>query len=269
MSIDNKRVRGWCFTLNNYTDADLTHCKDVMAGDASYLVIGKEVGESKTPHLQGYVEYQNARRGSAMRKLFDGRAHWEVRNGTPEEASEYCKKDGNYLLWGTLSKQGKRTDLDDVADLVVAGASTREIAESHPKVFIKYHKGIAALKNALYEHRKEAPTVTWIWGLAGVGKTRSIIDKHPIHYIKDGTMWWDGYEQQPVIVIDDFDGKWPFRDLLRLLDRYQYQGQYKGGYIAINSPLIFITCEFAPTAFWTGNDLAQVTRRITTIVELK
>lgn len=269
MSIDNKRVRAWCFTVNNYTDADWTYCEKVMPGDSSYMVVGKEVGENKTPHLQGYVEYDNARRGSAMRKLFGGRGHWEVRMGTPEQAAEYCMKDGVFLESGTLSKQGKRTDLEDVAALVEQGASTREIASSHPATFIKYHKGIAALKNALYEHRTEAPKVTWIWGLAGVGKTRSIVDTHPVHYVKDGTMWWDGYEQQPVIIIDDFDGKWPFRDLLRLLDRYQYQGQYKGGYIPINSPLIFITCEHGPECFWSGNELAQVTRRLSVITELK
>jgi len=75
-------------------------------------------------------------------------------------------------------------------------------------------------------------------------------------------MWWDGYEQQEAIIIDDFDGKWPYRDLLRLLDRYPYQGQFKGGYFKVNSPYIYITCEFAPSYFWQGNEYAQVFRRL-------
>ena len=72
---------------------------------------------------------------------------------------------------GKLPVQGERTDLDDVADLVEEGATIKEIACSHPTTFIKYHKGIAALKAAMYEHRSVAPKVIWRWGLAGSGKT--------------------------------------------------------------------------------------------------
>jgi hypothetical protein len=269
MSIDNKRVRGWCFTLNNYTAEDVTYCRTILGKDAAYLVAGNEVGESKTRHIQGYVEFKNARRGSAMRKLFGGRAHWEVRRGTFEQASNYCKKEGDFFEMGKLPAQGERTDLDDVADLVEEGATIKEIACSHPTTFIKYHKGIAALKAAMYEHRSVAPKVIWRWGLAGSGKTLGAASAHPSHYIKDGTQWWDGYEQQPAIIIDDFDGRWPFRDLLRLLDRYQYQGQFKGGYIPINSPFIYITCEFPPEQLWVGNELAQVVRRLSEVIEVK
>lgn len=81
-------------------------------------------------------------------------------------------------------------------------------------------------------------------------------------------MWWDGYEQQEAIIIDDFDGKWPYRDLLRLLDRYPYQGQYKGGYVKINSPYIYITCEYSPSFFWRGNEFAQIHRRLSEIKHL-
>jgi len=56
--------------------------------------------------------------------------------------------------------------------------------------------------------------------------------------------------------------------LLRLLDKYPYQGQIKGGYVKINSNII-ITCEFPPEYFWKGNELAQITRRINKIFEKK
>ena len=86
--------------------------------------------------------------------------------------------------------------------------------------------------------------------------------------MKDGTPWWDGYTNQDVILIDDFDGKWPFRDLLRLLDRYPYQGQIKGGYVKINSPHIYITCEFPPADIYQpGNELNQIIRRLDIILQ--
>lgn len=274
MSIDNKRVRGWCFTLNNYTAKDWEYCKSTLSNECSYICVGREMGESKTPHLQGYIEYENARRGKAMRKLFEGRAHWEARKGTPKQASEYCTKEGDYYCNGWISEQGKRTDLEDVAALVEAKASFKQIALSHPTTWIKYHKGIKDLVKAqggFYDmkHRTTKPKVIWRWGLTGVGKTKGARDGHSTFYIKDGTQWWDGYEQQEAIIIDDFDGHWPFRDLLRLLDHEPYQGQFKGGYVPVNSPFIYITCEYAPTHFWTGNELDQVNRRIDDILEIK
>lgn len=237
---------------------------------SSYLVVGKEKGANGTPHLQGYVEFCNATRGSAMRKLFGGRGHWEVRKGSPKQASDYClKEDIEAIVYGEISKQGKRSELEDVSIAVLSRTPTSEIAETFPGTFMKYHKGIKALQQALMTERKAKPTVMWVWGTSGTGKTRMAVDANESYYIKDSTQWWDGYEQQNTIIIDDFDrGKWPFRDLLRLLDRYPYQGQTKGGYCHINSPLIFITCEHAPAHYWTGNDLAQIERRLDKVTEL-
>jgi len=76
-------------------------------------------------------------------------------------------------------------------------------------------------------------------------------------YSKDNTPWWDGYRQQQVIMIDDFEDDIPYRTLLKMIDRYQYQGQIKGGYVHINSPQMVITCEFPPSHFWSGNKLAS------------
>lgn len=271
--------RNHCFTLNNYVAGDIER---MLALECDYIIIGKEVGAEGTPHFQGYVEWKTPKRLTTLKKL-DERVHWEARKGTAEQAATYCKKgeqtkeewdkmgemgpnfgkNAVIFEYGTISKQGKRTDLDTVGAMVVAGAPLAEIAKAHPGTYIKYARGIKELKATLMTHRSTKPTVTWTWGLTGVGKTRSVIEAHPSHYIKDGTKWWDGYEQQEAIIIDDFDSLcWPFRDLLRLLDFYKYQGQIKGGFVPINSKYIHITCEHAPSTLWSGNDLAQVLRRI-------
>lgn len=158
--------------------------------------------------------------------------------------------------------------MDDVAEAVLSGASLRSIVEDHATTFIKYHRGIERMKEVLDEDREEAPHVVWLWGKAGVGKTRRAIESHASCYIKDGTQWWNGYNQEEAIVIDDFDFRWPYRDLLRLLDRYKYQGQTKGGYVKINSPYIYITCEHPPSYHWAGNELKQVLRRVAEVAEV-
>jgi len=220
------------------------------------------------PHHQGYAEYAMPMRFSTLQSRFPG-LHLETRKGTQKQAIKYCKKDGHVTEEGEPKQQGKRNDITDVCELIDNNVPLHEIAKSNPSVFVKHAKGFHAYRYATHEHRTARPYVEWRYGLTGVGKTRGAIDKHRLSYfIKDGTAWWDGYEQEEAIIIDDFDGKWPFRDLLRLLDWNPYQGQTKGGYIKVNSPYIYITCEHPPDEFYYGNALNQVLRRLDKVVHV-
>lgn len=269
----NKRSRGWCWTLNNWTAQELDHIeKQALYCEYVYIIWGRERGDRmNTEHLQGYVEFKNpVTLVGAKRRLVD-RAHLEMRRGTPEEAAEYCKKGGEWIEYGKPLSQGKRTDLDAVAAAIKEGATIREVMMLYPATAIRYHKGMQTLHDMCHEHRNkdEKCKVTWLWGDTGTGKTRTAVEAHDTYYIKDGTQWWDGYDQQEAIIIDDFDGRWPFRDLLRLLDRFPYQGQVKGGYVRINSPHIYITSDLPPERYWTGKDLGQMVRRIDEIRHLE
>lgn len=264
----DKRSRNWCFTLNNHTDYDLAYLK--MELECSYLVVGEEVGEQGTKHLQGYVEFKNGKTLSAVKKILKNtKYHLEPRMGTVQQAAQYCKKDGNFFEKGESSHQGARTDLDEIVLCVNSGTFH---SSDFPTTFIKYHKGIEAYALSLHSDRSEKPYVEWRWGSTGTGKTRGAVEAHGYEntYIKDGTTWWNGYTQQTCIVIDDFDGKWPFRDLLRLLDHYPYQGQYKGGYVKINSPFITITAEYPPSHYYlVESELAQIMRRVNIVSNIK
>lgn len=265
------RPRNICFTLNNYTEIELENLHN-NSNEFKYIIFGIEKGELGTPHLQGYAEAYNPTTFKKWKTLIGERCHIEPRLGTSVEASAYCKKDGTYFEYGVISQQGQRNDLETVSKLICNKAKLSDVANQYPLIYIKYHKGLESLSLHQFVDRdpQQPPIVSWLWGGAGVGKTSQIFKKYNIEdiYVKDGTMWWNNYTQQKVILIDDFDGKWPYRDLLRLLDRYPYQGQYKGGYVKINSPFIYITCEYAPHHFWFGNELAQVTRRICEIFEV-
>lgn len=265
--MSRKQARNYCFTLNNYSEEEVEKLKTI---EHKYMVMGREVGENGTPHIQGYIEFYKPKDLSALKKIND-RVHWEKRLGTAREAATYCKKELNFYEDGEMSRQGARTDLAKVAELVKAKKTIKEIAEECPVEYIKYNRGISALINAGYKNRERLspPEIIWLWGKTGVGKTRWAFDEHGEDvYIKDGTQWWDGYTQQEAIIIDDFDGKWPVRDLLRLLDRYPYQGQVKGGYVHINSPFIYITSDSRPDTYWDKGIWSQIERRICNIINL-
>jgi len=90
----NPRCRRWCFTLNNYTEADKHILHTCFTRLASGFIIGEEVGESGTPHLQGYAEFRNPMALSALKGIIS-RTHWEKCKGNRESNIVYCSKEGN------------------------------------------------------------------------------------------------------------------------------------------------------------------------------
>lgn len=229
--------------------------------------MGEEVGENGTPHLQGYIEFTNSKKLEWLRKI-NPRIHWEARRGTAQQARDYCAKEGEFWEWGELSKQGKRSDLDNVAEAIRDGVSISDLCKDYGALMIRYGQSVVKYRGMCMEERKEAPTVRWIWGATGTGKTRQVRDSHESLYFKNRSKWWDGYEGQEAIIIDDFDARsWDFRDILRLLDRYPYRGELKGGHTQINSPYIYITCDRPPYRFWQGIELEQIMRRINYLIE--
>lgn len=266
-------ARNVCFTINNPTvQLELTDEK------IRYCIYQKERGENGTEHYQGYIEFTNSLSMKAIKLILGDKAHIEARKGTREQARAYCCKDDTRIdgpfevgIW--TKGQGHRTDLDDVADMVKNKMTIKEVAEEFPVQFIKFNRGIERLNNVINLVPRDVenpPIVEWIYGPTGVGKTRYATNHYGTdYYIKDHTQWWDGYTQQKVIIIDDFDGHWPFRDLLRLLDRYPFQGQTKGGYIHINSPHIIITCDKTPREVYEGkpeHEISQLNRRINSLI---
>lgn len=91
------RSRGWCFTLNNYEEKDVTHiCVEFGTPGTDYIV-GREVGEEKTPHLQGYVRFRNARAFASVKRMFgDKNPHIEKAKGSIKQNVKYCSKDGDF-----------------------------------------------------------------------------------------------------------------------------------------------------------------------------
>lgn len=87
----------------------------------------------------------------------------------------------------------------------------------------------------------------WVYGESGCGKSRSVRELHPDAYIKDPrTPWWDGYDGEEVVIIDDYD---PYQikqsgDMKRWLDLYKFQAQVKGGYLMIRPRKVIVTSQY-------------------------
>jgi len=91
----NIRARCWCATLNNYTKEEY---EDILLklNETEISIVGKEKGESGTPHLQMCMKYKNARTFASMKKLNE-RMHIEVCKNWPASML-YCKKENDYVV---------------------------------------------------------------------------------------------------------------------------------------------------------------------------
>lgn len=279
------RSRSWVFTYNNYDDAVLQHlerCGNDIGKDrvvvVDYLCYGKEDAPTTgTKHLQGYVYFKTVK---SLRTAKDyivggcsGSPFLEIARGNPQQNRDYCSKGGEFKEFGTLPQQGRRSDLNRVIAAVQEGKSIKEISKENPVEFIKFHKGIVALKEHTYSSRDYKTTVHWYYGETGTGKSKVAYEEAVAsgsYYYKDPTnKWWDGYFQQTVVVIDDYRRDFStFAHLLRLFDRYPLSVEYKGGTIQFASMTIIITTPKSPKDTWEGRsceDIAQLLRRITMI----
>lgn len=258
------KSRSFCFTVNNWT-AEHIETLQSLEEEVKYLIVGDEVGEQGTPHLQGYVYFKNPRSIGGIQKVLPG--HIMVARGTPRQNFEYCSKQKVILELGERPKgKGKRTDIALVKEAVAEGANASEIWEIAPS-YQAYRMGLEGIK-LKQEGRNWVPNVYWFWGPTGMGKTRKAVEMFPNAWISGRNLkWWEGYYGQEDVIIDDFRPDFcTFHELLRILDRYPYRVEVKGGSQQLLARNIVITCPFPPTcAYSTSENLEQLFRRLTVV----
>lgn len=254
-------VRNWCFTLNNPTEDAPFEFSDISM---NYLIYQKEAGENGTPHFQGYVQLKRGQRLSYMKKI-NAQCHWEPAKGSPEENKEYCTKEEGRLSepveFGSLSFQGKRSDLGAVVETIRnAKRPLEEVADNHPFEFIKYTKGIKELCNHHLEKKTRGEfrnvDVSVYWGKTGTGKTRKAYEENKDCYIlrNEHTTWFDGYNGQETLIIDEFKNWIPITTLLGYLDGYQLRLPIKGSFTYAQWTKVIITSNIDPNEWYPNID---------------
>jgi len=269
----SRTSRCWFFTWNNYPINAIPYLIGLF--DAKYLsglVVGREVGEEGTPHLQGVLALPTPRRMSALRSRFhsdgfENVCHWQITKNR-KAAVKYCKKDGDFEERGVVSsQQGDRTDLKTALQFYQQTRDLSLFKEEFPEMYVKYAKGICSLLDDV--PRSSPPEVYWIYGPTGTGKTRYCWAIDPDLWSSTNDLkWFDGYNGQASALLDDFRSSHiRFTSLLRLLDRYPLQVPIKGGFVQWRPQKIYITSPGHPKDCYDVGDenVAQLLRRITKI----
>lgn len=264
------RSRGWCYTVNNWTEND-EELVAKLSEQTLYHIVAREIGEEGTKHLQGYCYFKNFKSLAQLKALLP-RAHLETQKGTPQEASDYCKKDGDYVESGTLPMSQKRKgDLGrEYWEEQLSLAKKGKVEECDPKLQITHFNALNAIsaRYAPMPPDNEDIDNQWFYGPTGTGKSRKARGDNPGCYLKMCNKWWDGYLGEETVLIEDFDKKHEVlgHHLKIWADRYAFPAEVKGSKVNLRPKKIIVTSNFHPNEIWSDlSTLDPILRRFNVI----
>lgn len=260
-----KRSCNFTFTMNNYPSTKL-----VDEIECKYIVYGKEVGESGTPHLQGTIVFPSQRTLKSVIKKLPG-CHVEICKAL-QASIEYCKKEGDFCERGVapLTQKQKGDDEQERWKSYRISAEQGNLDEIPEKVRATHYKYFYHCRDEQSKKRKIDDTEEqheWYYGASGTGKSRKAREENPDAYLKMCNKWWCGYEDEETVIIEDLDKK---HDVLAHHlkiwgDRYPFMAEYKGGAKKIRPKKVIVTSNYHPSEIWdTQADLEPILRRFKT-----
>lgn len=301
-----KPARGWVITINN-PKIPLSAYLDQWFSDGN-IVFGcgqTEVGAEGTRHHQAYVVTKVNEKNSNgfgikwMKENIHSTAHFEPRQGSHEEARDYCtleeykgvkkgRVDGPWTVghWSPEEAQAKggkkgndtyKKNVSALMEDVEAGLPDIELQRKYPQLYLQYYKAIERVRlNIAQLEPRTQPYVVVLHGPTGTGKShraQTIVDNNGGGFTfrrgNGGNMWADGYDplRHPVVVFDEMDGGFmPYRQLLRVCDKWPLVLDTKGGCVNFTPKIIVFTSSKHPKEWYsvdTVKDTTELMRRLT------
>lgn len=212
-----------------------------------YLCFGVEVGVSGTSHLQGFVQYNSAVSFNVVRKFLPG-AHLERSKGSPWSNREYCMKDDKFYEFGVvpMSDESKGQMSKDRYRYALECAKAGNLDQIPPDLYIRHLNAFEKIKLRHADKALDLSSATgiWIFGTPGSGKSYYARATYKPYYMKMQNKWWDGYMDEPNVILDDFD----FKGLGHLLkiwgDEYGFNAESKGSVHFIRPKKIIVTSNY-------------------------
>lgn len=244
----------------------------------AYLIFQWEAGgKQHHQHYQGYAAGKGRLSFNEFRRelgLTDGSNAWMASaKGSPSDNKSYCSKARGRLegpwefgeIPDELGKQGERSDLQELYEEIKRGRTTRELVDKFPAACIRYYGGIQKVKALMSVGRRDCSLFV-LWGTTGTGKTTAALTKYPGAFIKNGgNKWWDGYDGEDVIIVDDYRSNDGFglAQWLTLVNGWSPLMETKGGSVKIVATKFIVTSNTDWREWWNYNSSAPFGRRIT------
>jgi len=229
-------AKRWCFVLNNYTEDELTQLVPKFQKFCKKWIWAKEVGESGTPHIQGFCEFKTKKRPISV--FENKRMHFDKANGMDIDQVIYCSKEGSVI---------ESVGLPDIPEPLEVIDPNRPFQQE----ILEIIKG-----------RPCDRTVYWYFGDGNIGKTQFC--KYLSHTHKAICLHGKGADVRNGIVTEaNRVGSTPklvvfpipksynkdylsYEALENIKDMYFYSGKYEGGMINGNPPHLFVFANEPP-----------------------
>lgn len=262
MTNSTQQSRRWTFTIFTEDDPTNVHrlLKETLDDNRGIALQQEKCPTTGRTHIQGYAEFTKPKRFSTLQKQMPQGSHLEPARGNRQHNITYVSKDATRLSDPIIdpillesTTQGRRSDLVDIGKQIADGdVDLLELADSRPDIILKYPRGLNALRDIALRKRQSTwrnVTTTVYYGSAGTGKTRKACDQ-PNTFILDvannDNLWFDGYNGENVLVIDDFYGWIKHHTLLRILDGHPYRCPIKGAFVPACWTEVYITSNTHP-----------------------
>ena len=243
------QARHWVVTFNSPDLEEVPNIAERCRNSTALRNWSFQIEKVGHIHLQGYFGFFKPKRISCIEKLLGSKKFHAEKARNPKSSWEYCMKEESRVLGPWHNKiwqedqQGKRTDLEELAEIVTKGGSNKA-AKERPDLFIKYHGGIKALDSAINKDDEESrvKNVYFFYGKTGSGKTHDALQmENPRRVEKQGCFY--NYKSCDTVIFDEAEGfEWKRGDILKLTDRYPIELPIKGGWVNFNpKTVIFIS----------------------------
>lgn len=263
------RSRNFVFTLNNYTPEDE---EKLQAVECRFIHYGREVAPTTgTPHLQGYLCFDQQRTLSVLKKKVHPTAYFAPMNGSFESNYKYCSKSdpegykrGDPPMSQAAKGEAGAQDYDKYIELAKEG----RVDELPGRIkFLHYRAVQYHYERGLEERKYYGPQLRplWLYGATGTGKSQYVRRKYPEAYVKTCNHWWQNYKGQEVIHLEDFDQQQ--KALIYHLKIWADHGppvaiDIKNGGNDARFLLFIVTSNYHPEQIWTADeDLLPILRR--------
>jgi len=230
-----------------------------------YLLICKENHQDGTPHLHALAICKKKYQSEVATCLDVAGYHgnYQTARDTDQVRDYIMKYDTEPYVYGLYqSNNQSAVQKRALQNKLILSKPLNELVDEgivHLSQYKQYAEAIKAytldsIKVPDYMPKK----CIWIFGETGVGKSRYIRDNHPgACYFKPQNKWWDGYNGEKVILIDDFDHSgYGLGHYLKIwADCYSFNAEVKGNTIRPVYDTFYITSQYLPEQIWKPTDV--------------